>query len=261
MNPESTSEVLSALRDAQKRLTDLARPFKDAERLLKDLSEPRTRQDLKKVGVLLSRLRALPPVQTELAAELAPLVETLEAFVREQERSRPLYFGRSLREAAEAQGVAFSALTSEPPEYRLDPFTVGADFRKGSAELRYARLAVCEVDLDPEALLKARLKMLEALQTKDFCPELFFDRLLTAYRRVLGGRAMGERINLVDLPATTISPTAGSGWPGIWPACGAAGPCPGKGCAWAWAVPPWPRPGTRRPCSSWRTRRAAGSTI
>ncbi len=199
MNPESTSEVLSALRDAQKRLTDLARPFKDAERCLKELSEPRTRQDLKKVGVLLSRLRTLPPVQTELAAELGPLVETLEAFVREQERSRPLFFGRSLREAAEAQGVAFSALTSEPPEYRLDPFTVGADFRKGSAELRYARLAVCEVDLDPEALLKARLKMLEALQTKDFCPEVFFDRLLAAYRRVLGGRAMGERINLVDL--------------------------------------------------------------
>ena len=63
MNPESTSEVLSALRDAQKRLTDLARPFKDAERLLKDLSEPRTRQDLKKVGVLLPRLR--PAVDRE----------------------------------------------------------------------------------------------------------------------------------------------------------------------------------------------------
>jgi hypothetical protein len=199
LNPDSTSEVLSALRDAQKRLTDIARPFKDAERLLKELSDPRTRRNLKKIGVSLSRLRALPPVQTELTAELGPLIEALEAFVQEQERSRPLYFGRSLREAAEAQQIAFSVLTSEPPEYRLAPFSVGADFRKGRAELRYARLALCEVDLDPESLLKARLKMLEALDTKDFCPERFFDRLLEAYRRVLEGRAMGERVNLVDL--------------------------------------------------------------
>jgi len=199
LNPESTSELLSALQEAQKRLTEIARPFKEAERLLKSLAEPRTRQDLKKFGLLLSRLRALPPVQAEFPVELGPLVGTLEAFLREQERGRPLYFGRSLREAAEAQGVAFSVLTSEPPEYRLDPFTVGADFRQGSAELRYARLPVCEVDLDPDLLLKARVKMLEALQTADFSPEAFFDRLLGAYRRVLGGRAMGERVNLVDL--------------------------------------------------------------
>jgi len=199
LNPESSSELLLALRDAQKRLADIARPFREVERLFKDLSEPRTQRDLKKVALILSRLRAFPPVQAEFPVELGPLVGTLEAFLREQERSRPLYFGRSLREAAEAQGVGFSVLTSEPPEYRLDPFTVGADFRKGCAELRYARLPVCEVDLDPDLLLKTRNKMLEALQTKDFSAEVFFDRLLGAYRRVLGGRAMGERVNLVEL--------------------------------------------------------------
>ncbi len=199
MNPEPHAEILSEVREAQKRLAELSNPLKEAERLLKELAEKRNLDDLKKLARILTRLRSLPPVQAEPALELAPLIGVLEPFLREQERTRPLYFGRSLREAAEAQGIAFAVLTAEPPEYRLDPFTVAADFRKGSAELRYARLAVCEVELDPGVLLKTRKKMHEALQTADFTPEAYFDRVLVAYRRVLGGRPMGERVHLVDL--------------------------------------------------------------
>lgn len=199
MNLDSSPDPAAEIQARQQRLSELQKPLREAEKLLKDLADPKVRQDLKKVRAALPRLKALRMPEADLGAEFADLARMLETYVREQERSRPMYFGRSLREAAEAAGVGFAPLTADPPEYRLEPFTVAPDFRKGAAELRYARLPVAEVDLDPQALLDARRRMLEALEGKDFDPEGFFDRLLTAYRRVLGSRPVGERVSLVDL--------------------------------------------------------------
>ncbi len=198
MSSDVHLDPLVEVQACQKRLAESSAPLREAEKLLKDLADPKSWRDLKKLRSTLPRLRGLRPVQVDLAAEVGDLVVSLEAFLREQERSRPLHFGRSLREAAEAGGVSFAVLTTEPPEYRLDPFTVGADFRKGMAELRYARLPLTEVELDAPAILKARTKMLEALEVERFDPGAFFDRLLSAYRRLLAGRPVGERVNLVD---------------------------------------------------------------
>lgn len=199
MTPETPPDPVVEIQARLGRLAELARPLRDAEKLLKELAEPRNLQDLKKVRSALPRLRALRLPEVDLAGELAGLAGVLELHVRDQERQRPLFFGRALREAAEAAGVPFAPLTSEPPEYRLDPFTVAPDFKKGVAEVRYARLAVAEVELAPRAVLEARQKMQDALEGRDFDPEAWFDRLLTAYRRVLNGRPLGERVPLVDL--------------------------------------------------------------
>lgn len=178
----------------QQRLAELGKPLRDAEKLLKDLG---TLQDLKKLKSALPRLRGFRMPEVDL--DMPGLATVLEGFVREQERGRPMFFGRALREAAEAAGVTFAPLTSEPPEYRLDPFTLAPEFARGVAELRYARLPVAEVELEPSAILEARRKMLDALAGREFQGEAYFDTLLTAYRRVLGGKPMGERVALVDL--------------------------------------------------------------
>ncbi len=199
MSPENSKDPASEAQACQKRLAEAAAPLREAEKLLKDLVDPKSLRDLKKMRAALAHLRGLRPVQVDLPAEVGELLACLDGWIREQERSRPLHFGRSLRDAAEAAGVGFAVLTTEPPEYRLEPFTLGVDFRKGVAELRYARLPLAETELDPPAILKTRQKMLQALETEDFEPEAFFGRLLGAYRRMLAGRPSGERVNLVDV--------------------------------------------------------------
>jgi len=199
LSSEIPNDPAQQARACQKRLAEVAAPLREAEKLLKDLADPKSAKDLLKMRATLTRLRGLRPFQVDLPNEVGELAARLEEWLREQERSRPLHFGRSLREAAEAVGLGFAVLTTEPPEYRLEPFTVGVDFRKGVAELRYPRLPLADVELDPGAILKVRHKMLEALQTDGFDTEAFFDRLLSAYRRILAGRPAGERVNLVEV--------------------------------------------------------------
>lgn len=197
MSPDPALDPAAEIQARQQRLAELARPLRDAEKILKDLGDPKGLQDLKKVKSALPRLRSFRMPEGDL--DLASLAQVLESFVREQERGRPMFFGRALREAAEAAGVNFAPLTSDPPEYRLDPFTLAPEFAKGVAELRYARLPVAEVELDPKTILDARRKMLDALAGREFDGEAYFDTLLQAYRRVLGGKPLGERVSLVDL--------------------------------------------------------------
>lgn len=194
MSPDPTLDPAAEIQARQQRLAEFTRPLREAEKLLKDLG---SLQDLGKVKSALTRLRAFRMPEADL--DLAGLAQVLEGYVREQERGRPMFFGRALREAAEAAGVGFAPLTAEPPEYRLEPFTLAPSFAKGTAELRYARLPVAEVELEPKAILEARRRMLEALAGRDFSGEAWFDVLLQAYRRVLGGKPMGERVALVDL--------------------------------------------------------------
>lgn len=162
-------------------------------KLVKELKDPKVRADLRKLGQRLKKLE-----ESELS-EVRQLAKDLEAWRKEQERSRPLQFGRELKEAAEKASVGFATETSDPPCYRLDPLTVEADFTRGRATLGYARIPLGETELDPAAILKERERLTQALAGKDFQPEQFFETLHRAYKRA-GGRN-GDRVELVEVLA------------------------------------------------------------
>lgn len=201
MHPDPSLEPSADLDALLASALEAQAAYKRLEKLIRDGLKPQALQDLRKARDLGGELARWEPPPSDLAGRLGETSARLERWVAKQERQRPRLFGRRLREAAEAAGVGCSPLTSDPPEFRLEPLTVALDYRKGVAELRYARLPLLEVELEPEAILEGRRRMVEALEGRGWDAEAWFDRLLEAYRRRLAslGRPVGERVPLVDL--------------------------------------------------------------
>lgn len=181
------------LEEFGERVEKIQRNLKELSKALKELKPQETR----KLRGRLEKLGKLDLGLPEFQGELKSLLQKVELYAREQEKSLPLQFGRQLREAAEAAGTGFMSLTAEPPTYYLDPFTVEADFGRGVARLTYSRTTVSESPLDPKAILQEREKMQHALEGKGFEPEIYLERLYKAYSRLAKGP--GDRVELVDL--------------------------------------------------------------
>lgn len=141
----------------------------------------------------------------ELPADFVTRAREVAALTRrsigEEDRRLRMTFTRELREAASTAGFETSVLTSDPPEFRVGPFTVVCEFAKRSASLRYARLELEKVASRPAAIVDAARKHLALLDTRDFAPERFFDQLLQAYQVRLQriGQPFGTRVDVVDL--------------------------------------------------------------
>lgn len=177
---------------------ELERELKPGIKLLKEIQDL---ADTKKLKQKLEQMAKLTWSSQELTRRFSDLRDRLDEWRVHEERQRPLQFGRQLKEAAEAAGVSFSPLSSEPPVYRLDPLTVEASFSKGVARLDYARLPLGECSLEPADILEQRQRYLNALEGEEFDPKRFLELLWLAYRRALltVGRPAGERVDLVDL--------------------------------------------------------------
>jgi hypothetical protein len=163
----------------------------------RELSELIQKADLARAQKLLSQLQsaALPEAPGPEAA-LA-----VKGWCEQEERQRPLRFGRALREAAEAAGVGFQQLGATPPTLRLEPLTVELDFKKGLAEISYARLELATVPLDCEQILRERARLLASLESSDFDAADYLAKVYEAYRRSLSNQALkwGERVDLVEI--------------------------------------------------------------
>ncbi|MBI3927400.1 MAG: hypothetical protein HY319_17815 [Armatimonadetes bacterium] len=179
-------------------LERLQRTFKEALRILKD---PKLLSDERKLSGKLERLGKLGCDLPELSRSWQSLAGELEQWQKQRRQTLPLKFGRELGEAAASAGIEFATLTTDPPTYRLAPFTVEARFGKGLAVLSYAREALGETELDGAAILRARKRFLQALEGEAFDPQSYFDQLQTAYRRVKAqsDARPGERVELVEL--------------------------------------------------------------
>ncbi len=188
-----TSDPLAELHTFGERLEKVQRTLKELGKALKELRPQETR----KLRGRLERLHKLDLGLPELEQELKTVLARVEAWAKEQERSLPLQFGRSLKDAAEEARVGFLSLTAEPPTYFLDPFTLEADFGKGIARLVYARTTLSEASLEPKAILQERDKMLQALEGKSFDPESYLARLYQAYER--SAPREQDRVELIDL--------------------------------------------------------------
>lgn len=193
MLDKTITDPLLDLEEFGERVESIQRNLKELAKALKELKPQETR----KLRGRIEKLSRLDLGLPEFQSELKGLLQKVEAWAKEQERSLPLQFGRQLREQAEAQGVSFLSLTADPPTYYLDPFTLEAEFGKGSARLTYARTTVAEVPLDGKAIFSEREKMLHALEGKGFEPESYLEKLYRAYSRLAKGP--GDRVELVDL--------------------------------------------------------------
>jgi len=159
--------------------------------------------DLVQQGQLAKSQKLLTQLETSQTPALpsGQAAEAVKTWCQNEERQRPLRFGKQLREAAEVAGLTCQTVGSSPPTFRLDPLTVELDFKKGEALLTYARQEVSRTPLDADQILRERGKLLASLETADFQPEEFLARIYEAYRRCLGaaGHKLGERVDLVDL--------------------------------------------------------------
>ena len=141
----------------------------------------------------------------ELPADFITRAREVAALTRrsigEEDRRLRMTFTRELREAGVTAGFETAVLTSDPPEFRVGPFTVVCEFAKRSASLRYARLELEKVLARPAAIVDAARKHLALLDTRDYTPERFFEQLLQAYQVRLQrlGQPFGARIDVVDL--------------------------------------------------------------
>ena len=110
-------------------------------------------------------------------------------------------FGMQLREAAEQAGLELSTITTTPLEYRLGKFTLLVNLNASKVEIQYSRVTAAQTSLDATAVVD-KVKELEAsLEVADFKADGCFMEMYAAYKRrlILEERALGERVNLVDL--------------------------------------------------------------
>lgn len=170
---------------------------KQQGKLWRELSDLIQKADLAKAQKLLNQLQAATAPETP-GPEAAVAVKS---WCEQEERQRPLRFGRMLREAAEAAGVSYQQLGASPPTVRLDPFNVELDFKKGEAEISYSRLELATVPLDCDQILRERTRLLSSLESADFDPADYLAKVFESYRRTLAAQGLkwGERVDLVEL--------------------------------------------------------------
>ncbi|MBQ7567320.1 hypothetical protein IJT17_00765, partial [bacterium] len=124
-----------------------------------------------------------------------------EDYVKNARSSVQRLFAAELREGAQEIGWECSTITLSPPEYRLGRFTVLVHFAKGQAELQYCRMPLATAAVDAAQVIEAAQQAERLLNGGDFDAERCFADMLVAYKRrlVLEGKALGDRVNLVDL--------------------------------------------------------------
>ena len=170
---------------------------KQQGKLWRELSDLIQKADLAKAQKLLNQLQSGIAPETP-GGEAAVAVK---AWCEQEERQRPLRFGRMLREAAEGAGLSYQQLGASPPTVRIDPFNIELDFKKGEAEISYSRLELATVPLDCDQILRERARLLASLESAEFEPADYLAKVFEAYRRSLAAHGLkwGERVDLVEL--------------------------------------------------------------
>ena len=192
---EEAQNILERFQLAEKQLKSLQKFLREVVDSFHDL-----RKVKQKVDQIQAINRDFPSADLHLCVE--GLCQNLTAWASQEERARPLRFGRELREAAAAQGIACEPLTSDPPMLRLAPFTVELQHGRGQARLEYARNVLADCPLDTAQILQAHQRLLAELDTP-FEPESYLEKIFRAYRRRLEicQLSAADRVELVDIHA------------------------------------------------------------
>lgn len=191
------ADPVQLVNDAAQRLEREVRSRQEAIKGLRGLTRSGTIGDLEKFR------KALPKVLGPLRAPglgLEGLADELEALPERLAAEGRRRFGRELREACEAAGVALRVVRSEEPlELRLAPLSVEVDHRRGRARLAFARNVLAECAADAREVLAAHRKLVASLEGP-FDPTAYFEACWRAYRSALAveGKRMQDRVELLD---------------------------------------------------------------
>ncbi len=212
MGEAGTRERVEELKKALKaRLRDGDK----ARKALEELGKPGALEKLDVVGPALGALREADLAALGLGDPAGALVGALVDVRGQLEaRARMKVLGELTR-LAEAEGLSAQRVGDAPPAVLVAPLVVELDFDRGLAVLTYAREPVAEVPLDAAAILKARGEVMAAILEAAAPSEVFFERLVGAYRLALaaGGGQAGDRVDLVDLLAPlALLQTPREGW-------------------------------------------------
>lgn len=108
-----------------------------------------------------------------------------------------LRFAADLRDAAAEVGLKPRLLAEEPEEWRLGLVTVVVDRRRGTAQVRYARMPVGRTRCEAPAVIAACRKAVERLRKESIAPDRFAAALSVGYAALT--RQRGAPVPLLSL--------------------------------------------------------------
>ncbi len=195
------SEVLrERIEEVASRLADEARKRATWARKLRALAKPAILDDLTRLVKEAAKVQSALPRELRAACRADDLFAEMREYAADAEKRIRSRLGRELKIACEGAGLGFRVVSREEPvEIRIPPLLVSLDFRRGRANLLFAREVVVSARPESEAILKAHATACRRLE-RAFAPERFFDECLTAYRAALAarGRTFGERVEILD---------------------------------------------------------------
>lgn len=100
---------------------------------------------------------------------------------------RALRFAADLRAAAAAAGVRPRLVAERPEEWRLGRLTVVVDRVRGTAQVRFARVAVARARCEAVEVVAACARALERLERESLAPEQLAAALAKAHAAAGGG--------------------------------------------------------------------------
>ncbi len=187
---------------------------RDARKALQALAEPQTLSSAALTHKHLTKLRQTNLDASEtLCAQREDYLKALEPTLERHRRTARMTTLSALGRLARQRGLEMTRLGDAPPTFLLSPLTVEVDFEAGCARWLYARETVLETGLEPGQILDGRQGAMDLIKSQAVDSKDFFDMLMGAYKMVLalGGKADGERVDLVDL-RVPLSTLGGADW-------------------------------------------------
>lgn len=198
--PKGLTSLVKSMNEGliqRKKLVDAAR------KVVEPLTKPGGIDDIRILQTAHSKLELQSLTSLGLEAERVDLCQQLQLAASEARREARNQVINTLHSLAKEGGFKPEVLSETPPTLALAPLTVELDIPEGIARIFYARSCVTEVPLAAEAIVEARLRVIDSIRAQAIDSAAFFDKLRIAYQMILvefAGRP-GDRVDLVDLLA------------------------------------------------------------
>jgi hypothetical protein len=199
--PDASAEsIADRVRAQVARLKAEAKERTGAAAKLAALAKPNVLGDLDRLRTHVAKLEEAMPAERADALGLSPLLMEVNEHVRTAETRIRTRLGQELKVACEGAGLSFRVVSREDPvEVRIPPLMLKLDFRKGQAQLGFAKMVVLTCPPRAEEILKAHARVVRSLSSS-FRPESCFDDCLAAYRLGIAARGgtFGDRMEILD---------------------------------------------------------------
>ncbi len=202
-----SEELRESIEAVALRLAEEGRELAAAAQKLRGLTRPAVLDDLTKLEKEASKVEQALPAERAAALGIDVVLATVREYMAGAEERIRRGLSLELKAACEQAGLGFRVVSREDPvEVRIPPLLLRLDFRRGQADLLFAREVVAATRPEAASILTAHETACRRLE-RAFVPEEFFDECAAAYRAALAaaGRQFGDRVEMLDfLPYLAI---------------------------------------------------------